>query len=173
MGIELTKSLQWHEGNKNNSYSNLILYFYICALTLAVKAEDLQYNVCARNASILFSTLAEKIPPLTCHVILYALNAKVVFFFSCAGVCKVALMHLEPAATWREVVVLDKMPNLSDYRIDFLYLGVLDSFQDARGIGFHSLFGHTGRFLFSFIPGEVCSLLAHLLVGSMPEQEMH
>ena len=101
MGVEgpevlFSKSLQWHEGNENNNYSNLILYFYICALTLAIKAKDLQYSVCARNASILFSTLAEKIHPITCHVIVYALNAKVVFFFSCTGVYKVALMHLEP-----------------------------------------------------------------------------
>ena len=63
--------------------------------------------------------------------------------------------------------------NLSDYRMDFLYLGALDSIQGAKGIGFHSVFGHAGHFLFWFFMREECSLLAYLLVGSMPEQEMH
>ena len=45
--------------NENN-YSNLILDFYICALTLAIKLKDLQHRVCARNASTVFSLLLRK-----------------------------------------------------------------------------------------------------------------
>ena len=55
--------------------------------------------------------------------------------------------------------------------MDFLFLGALDSIQGARRIGFHSLLGHAGHFLFSFFPRKECSLLADLLVGSMPKQE--
>ena len=55
--------------------------------------------------------------------------------------------------------------------MDFLYLGALGSIQGAKEIGFHSLFGHAGRFLFWFFLREECSLLAYLLVGSTPEQE--
>ena len=62
--------------------------------------------------------------------------------------------------------------NLLDYRMDFLYLRALDSIQGAKGIGFHSLFGHAGRFLFWFFLREERSLLAYLLGGSMPKQEM-
>lgn len=63
--------------------------------------------------------------------------------------------------------------NLSDYRVDFLYVGALDSIQGARRIGFHSLFGHAGHFLFSFFPRKECNLLAYLLVRSVLKQETH
>lgn len=75
----------------------------------------------------------------------------------------------------RKVLFLAKrsVTNLSDYRVDFLYLGAVDSIQGARGIGFHSLLGHAGDFLFSFFPTEKCSFLVYLLVRSMPKQEIH
>ena len=62
---------------------------------------------------------------------------------------------------------------LSDYRMDFLYLGALGSIQGAREIGFHSSLGRAGRFLFWFFLREECTLLAYPLVGSTPEQETH
>ena len=62
---------------------------------------------------------------------------------------------------------------LSDYRMDFLYLGALGSIQGAKEIGFHSSLGRAGRFLFWFFLREECTLLAYPLVGSTPEQETH
>lgn len=52
--------------NDNKDGSNLILGFYICALTLAIKPKDLQYSVCAREGSTLLA-LAGKIYSVTCH----------------------------------------------------------------------------------------------------------
>ena len=57
--VLFSKSFQWPEENENN-YSNLILDFYICALTLAIKLKDLQHRVCVRNASTVFSLLLRK-----------------------------------------------------------------------------------------------------------------
>lgn len=113
--------------NENNNYSNLILDFYICALTLAIKPEDLHCSVCARDVSIVFSTRVKRIHSITCCVIRIKRQGFYLFIYVCLywslygwSFCTWTLALCEGKALF---LAKCSVTNLSDYRVDFLYVG--------------------------------------------------
>ena len=130
--VLFSKSFQWPEENGSN-YSNLILDFYIWALTLAIKLKDLLHRVCQKcQHSIL--ALAEKIHHITCPVRVYALDAKVGFlclFVFCTRVYQVKFMHLDPGTMWRKAIVLGKMLGNKPIRLQ-------NGFPLSQGTGLYS-----------------------------------